>query len=82
MAKSSQMSIDHVTAEEDRVAVEAHSRFEMADGRLFENTYHFLFVVAQGKIVSVREHFDPGYASEFFGPEVQDALIAGARTRA
>jgi len=82
MATSSQMFIDHVTAEEDRVAVETHSQFAMADGRLFENTYHFLFVLEQGKIVSVREHFDTGYANDFFGSEVQDALIASGRSQA
>lgn len=79
---SSQMFIDHVTAEDNRVAVEAHSEIAMADGRLFENTYHFLYLLEGGKIVSVREHFDTGYASDFFGTEAQDAIIAAARGQA
>ena len=78
MATSAQMFIDHITAEEDRVAVESHSRFEMSDGRLFENTYHFLFHLTDGRIVLVREHFDTGYARDFFGAETQDALISSA----
>ena len=80
MVTSAQMFIDHVTAEDNRVAVEAHSEIAMTDGRLFENTYHFLFVLDdEGKIVSGREHFDTGYARDFFGAEAQDAVIAGAK---
>lgn len=79
MMTSSQMFIDHVTAEDNRVAVEAHSEIAMIDGRLFENTYHFLFHLEDGKIVSAREHFDTGYARDFFGAEAQDAVIAGVR---
>ncbi|MFC3172640.1 nuclear transport factor 2 family protein [Novosphingobium bradum] len=74
-----QMFIDHVTAEEDRVAVESHSRIEMKDGRLFENTYHFLFTLRDGKIVAAREHYDTAYARDFFGAAAQDQMIAGAR---
>ncbi len=79
MVTSAQMFFDHVTAEDNRVAVEAHSQIAMVDGRLFENTYHFLFHLQDGKIVLAREHFDTGYARDFFGSEAQDALIAGAR---
>ncbi len=67
LTETGEMFIDHVTAEEDRVAVESHSRIAMLDGRLFENTYHFLFILRDGKIVSAREHFDTAYALDFFG---------------
>ena len=82
MTSSAEMFMDHVTAEDDRVAVEAHSRIAMTDGRLFENTYHFLFHLKDGKIISAREHFDTGLARDFFGAETQDALIGGGGTPA
>ena len=74
MTRKSEMYIDNVTAEEDRVAVEAHSRIEMTDDRVFQNTYHFLFILRDGKIVTAREHFDTAYAQDFFGAEAQEAL--------
>jgi len=77
MTSSAEMFIDHITAEDDRVAAECRSRIAMTDGRVFENTYHFLFHLKDGKIVMAREHFDTGYARDFFGAEAQDALIGG-----
>src|SRR5216683_1658673 len=37
-----------ITAEGDRVAVEAKSHAKMKNGKLYQNTYHFLFVVRNG----------------------------------
>ena len=65
------MFINHVTAEDDRVAVEARSEIKMRDGRVFENTYHFLYILRGGKIIEAREHFDTGYARDFFGKGAQ-----------
>lgn len=65
----SHMTIRHVTAEEDRVAIECDGRGRQHDGRPYDNTYHFLFFVRDGLVAEVHEHFDTAYA--------RDALRAG-----
>jgi hypothetical protein len=62
------MIIDGVTAENDRVAVEAHAIAELANGRSYRNTYHFLFVFENGKILRAKEYNDSKHAAETLGP--------------
>lgn len=67
-AKSpSHMTIRHVTAQEDRVAIECDGAGRLHDGRAYENTYHFLFFVREGRIAEVHEHFDTAYARDVLG---------------
>lgn len=56
-----------ITAEDDRVAVEAESFGETADGKKYHNFYHMMFVVRDGKIRAVREYLDPFEILEFTG---------------
>jgi uncharacterized protein len=65
----SHMTIRHVTAEEDRVAIECDGKGVQHDGQPYDNTYHFLFFVRDGLVCEVHEHFDTAYA--------RDALKAG-----
>ncbi|MCB2062038.1 MAG: nuclear transport factor 2 family protein [Novosphingobium sp.] len=58
------MTIHHVTAEEDRVAIECQGKGRLHDGRAYENTYHFLFFVRDGLVAEVHEHFDTAYARD------------------
>jgi uncharacterized protein len=53
-----------MTAEEDRVAVEARSNVLFKSGGLYKNEYHFLFKVCGGKISSGREYMDTLHLSE------------------
>jgi ketosteroid isomerase-like protein len=53
-----------ITAEGDRVAVEAESYAKMKNGKIYQNTYHFLFTVRDGKIQSVKEYLDTMHANE------------------
>lgn len=46
------------TAEGDRVAVETESLADLNNGRHYNNHYHFLFVVRDGKVESVKEYLD------------------------
>lgn len=55
-----------MTAEGDRVAVEAESHAETVNGREYRNEYHFLFVVRDGKIASVKEYMDTEHARQTF----------------
>lgn len=54
---SRRLSTTGITAEGERVAVEAEGRFERP-GLLYCNTYHYLFIVRDGLITSGREYFD------------------------
>lgn len=60
--------IDTVTAEDDRVAIEARSQADLKNGRRYANKYHFLIRVRAGQIVEVREHCDTHHAIETFRP--------------
>jgi ketosteroid isomerase-like protein len=52
-----------ITAEGERVAVEAESYAKMKNGKTYQNTYHFLFIVRDGKIQSVKEYLDTIHAN-------------------
>jgi len=69
------LTIDYVTAEDDRVAVEARGRSETVDGRWYENTYHFLFILRGGKILEQREHCDTAHGREMLA----GALLSDAK---
>lgn len=51
-------------AEGDSVAVEAESYGELANGKVYNNEYHFLIELADGKISAVREYLDTMHAKE------------------
>ena len=57
-----------VTAEGARVAVETESYAELNNGRIYNNLYHFLFVVRDGKVLQVKEYLDTMHTNDvFFG---------------
>jgi ketosteroid isomerase-like protein len=47
-----------MTAEGERVAVEAESKAQLVNGTIYHNRYHFLFVVRDGRIHAVKEYLD------------------------
>lgn len=53
-----QITVKGVTAEGDRMALELESRGELANGRVYEQEYHLLMIVRDGKIATVREYLD------------------------
>ena len=53
-----------VTAEGDRVAVEAESHAKMKNGKTYQNRYHFLCEIRGGKIQAVREYLDTMHAND------------------
>jgi hypothetical protein len=55
------------TAEKDRVAMEARGDFLFADGKEYKNTYHFLFILRNGKIVEGKEYLDTALVERVFG---------------
>ena len=58
------LRVKGVTAEGDRVAVEAESFAKMKNGKTYQNRYHFLCEVRSGKIQAVREYLDTMHANE------------------
>ena len=62
-----QIEPGHLTAEEDRVAMEATSHGLVKNGKTYRNRYHFLHVLRDGEIVEVREYMDTEHVTEVFG---------------
>lgn len=59
-----QFTVTGVTAEDDRVAIEAASYAELHNGVVYQNLYHFLLLFQDGKITVVREYNDTQHAAE------------------
>lgn len=71
-AGPSKFTVVGITAEGDRVAVEAENEVQLKNGRLYSNRLHFIFVLADGKIVAGREYLDTAHTAAAFAP-VADA---------
>lgn len=52
------MTVKGVTAEGNRVAVEVESYGELKNGRIYNQEYHMLMEIRDGKISAVREYLD------------------------
>jgi hypothetical protein len=52
------MAVKGTVAEGDKVAVEATSRGELRNGRVYEQEYHVLMTIRDGKIAAAREYMD------------------------
>ena len=61
----------NMTAEEDRVAVEATAEGKHASGQVYRNHYHFLFTWKEGQLLELKEFLDTEM--------VTDVLCGGAR---
>jgi uncharacterized protein len=52
------MTVKNLLAEGDQVALEAESLGELQNGRLYNQQYHFLITLREGKISAVKEYLD------------------------
>lgn len=59
-----QAEILGVTAEGERVAIEASSTARMSNGQPYSNRYHFLIKVRDGRVLEMREYLDTYLAYE------------------
>jgi ketosteroid isomerase-like protein len=66
-----EFTIHSMTAEDDRVAVEAESHGPHVSGRLYNNRYHFLLRWRDGRLVELKEYMDTELVTEI--------LCGGAR---
>jgi ketosteroid isomerase-like protein len=67
MKKPLKFTAREMTAEGDRVCVEADSYGEMKNGKIYDNAYHFVFKFREGKITEVREYSCSYLADDVFG---------------
>ena len=56
--------VHSMTAEADRVAVEATSSGTHVSGKPYQNRYHFLFTWRDGKLVELKEYMDTELVTE------------------
>ena len=59
-----QFTIQRLTAEEDRVAIEAESTGKHVSGKRYQQQYHFLMLIRDGKIEQLREYMDTMHAND------------------
>jgi ketosteroid isomerase-like protein len=52
------MTVKSLIADGDKVAVEVESYGELRNGRIYNQEYHFLLTIRDGKISAVREYLD------------------------
>lgn len=52
------MWVKNTIAERDQVAMEVESRGELKNGRIYNNEYHMLVTLRDGKIVDLKEYYD------------------------
>jgi ketosteroid isomerase-like protein len=64
MPEGLKLTAKGITAEGDRVAVEAESYGKHANGKVYQNQYHFLIEVRNSKIQAVREYLDTMHAND------------------
>ncbi len=53
-----------MTAEDDRVSAEAESFGRHVSGQVYNQLYHYLFVIRDGRITEIKEYFDTVHAQE------------------
>jgi ketosteroid isomerase-like protein len=73
------MAVKGMVAEGDKVAVEVVGDGRLRDGRRYQNEYHFVLTVRDGKIVAVREYLDTQHVvATWFAPPPDVAAPASA----
>ena len=59
------LTIRTITAEDDRVSVETETYGTIAaNGKIYNNTYHYMFTIRDGKIVNIREYMDTQHIND------------------
>jgi|HubBroStandDraft_3_1064219.scaffolds.fasta_scaffold33171_1 ketosteroid isomerase-like protein len=67
LKRPSQLTVEGVTAEGNRVAVEVGVDGELVNGRRYLNKVHFLFLFRDSKIYYVKEYNDSKHSSDTWG---------------
>lgn len=67
--KHMKINVTGVTAQGERVAIEAQTVGELVDGRTYDQRYHYLFIVRDGKILEFKQYCDTELAAKTFASE-------------
>jgi len=67
LADGIKVRIDSMTAEDDRVVIEAKGSAKSKSGQAYDNDYCIVITVADGKIRHVREYLDSELVTGVFG---------------
>jgi ketosteroid isomerase-like protein len=59
-----EFSVDNITAEADRVAIEVSAKAALPDGSPYQQHYHFLAVFHDGRLSKWKEYMNAKYAIE------------------
>lgn len=76
LAGKGRMDIVGVTADGDRVAVEAKAEYPLRGGATYSGDYHFLLRFEGDKVREVREYFDTAHAARAFASNPEPELRA------
>ena len=60
------IAVTGITAEGDRVAIEAESVARLQNGNRLTQVYHFLIEIRESSIIRVREYLDTAHAVDMF----------------
>jgi len=60
-------TVKAMTAEGERVAIEAESYGKHSSGKIYHQQYHFLMVIRDGKIRELKEYMDTMHANDVLG---------------
>ena len=63
----SKITVGGVTAEGNRVAIEAEGHAELTNGKIYRNRYHYLFIFRDGKVCRAKLYNDTQHAKEIQG---------------
>ena len=73
-----EVTIDTVTAQDDRIVLQARSNGRLCDGREYANTYLFLVEFnEEDRIRHVREYFNPDPVRDILQPAVMRWIERG-----
>ena len=67
LAEGIKVHIDTLTAEGDRVVMEAHGEAATKSGVAYNNNYCIVITVRDGKVAQVREYLDAELVTSIFG---------------
>jgi uncharacterized protein len=70
------LEFEAMTEEDGRVSIEMTGRSELVSGGSYNNVYHLLAHVRDGKLWLLKEYIDTKYADESLGPAIS-ILTAG-----
>jgi uncharacterized protein len=67
LAGPTTLQLGDLTAEDDRVSVTMVGNMPLKSGKVYNNHYHLLFFLRDGKVSAVKEYSDTYHVGEIFG---------------